>query len=92
MSELNTEKFVFTRDNFIDNLEKIGVWSIYGLASEALQYYFPEEYDEDGHCDSLKEIELADKLGCQYWQDVVIKYHNEVGYKFPFDPEYVNEF
>lgn len=71
---------IFNAANLIDNLDKLGGWSSYGLASSALQYYFPEEYDEGGYCEVLREIELLDKLGCRYWQDVITKYHNEVGY------------
>lgn len=86
-------KFIFTPENLLDNLDKLGAWSAYGLASEALKYYFPEEYDENGDCDTIREAELSEKLGCKYWQDVIIKYQNEVGYKAPngFDPKYVNE-
>ena len=37
-------------------------------------------------------IELADEIGCEYWQDVIIKYQNEVGYNASdFTPEYVNQ-
>lgn len=87
-------RFLFTPENLLDNLEKLGPWSAYGLAREALQHYFPLAYDEYGHCDTLKEVKLLDKLGCQYWQDAIIKYHNEVGYVAPsgFDPKLVNEY
>lgn len=78
----------------IKNLPKIGPWSTYGLASEALQHYFPEAYDEDGYCSAYNEIQLLPLLGCEYWEDVVIKYQKEVGYKAPngFNPKAVNEY
>lgn len=88
--------FVFTPNNLLDNIDKLGPWSQYGLAAEALAHYFPEEYDEDGNCkgDVNREVELLDQLGCQYWVDAVIKYQNEVGYKAPngFNPDAVNEY
>lgn len=83
-------KFKFTPDNLIDNLDKLGAWSMYGLASSALQHYFPEEY-EDGYCSTLTEVKLLEKLGCDYWEDAIIKYHKEVGYKGEFNPKAVNE-
>jgi len=87
-------RFLFTPENLLDNLDKLGAWSSYGLASEALQYYFPDAYDEDGYCDTLEEVKLLNKLGCKYWQDAIVKYHTEVGYVSPngFNPDAVNEF
>jgi len=84
---------LFTPENLIDNIEEIGPWSIYGLACEALQHYFPEEYDEDGYCPIEKELEMLKKLGCFYWGDVVIKYQTEVGYNAQdgFNPDLVND-
>jgi hypothetical protein len=86
--------FIFTPENLIENLDKLGPWSAYGLASEALRHYFPESYDEDGNCEVSEEANLLEKLGCQYWHDVIIKYHKEVGYVAPngFDSRIVNEF
>ena len=88
---MENHKFIFTTENLLDNLDKIGGWSIYALASSALQHYFPDEYDEDGQCETSKEVGLCHKLGCDCWQDVIIKYHKEVGYEMPFAPEFVNE-
>lgn len=85
------KEIIFTLDNLIDNADKLGPWSSYGLASEALKHYFPEEYDEDAGCSTQREVELVDKLGCKYWSDVVIKYHKEVGYK-KLRKGYVNMF
>ncbi len=76
--------------NLIKQLPNIGPWSTYGLASQALQHYFPEAYDEDGYCETYNEVQLLPLIGCEYWQDVVIKYHKEIGYK-GFNPIAVNE-
>lgn len=86
---------MITTHNLLDHIDEIGPWSAYGLASEALQHYFPDEYDEHGHCEVSREAELVDKLGCRYWQDVVKKYHTEIGYTRPggiFDDGAVNKF
>lgn len=76
------QRFNFTPENLLENIGELGAWSAYGLAVEALMHYFPDEYNEDGYCigDVYHEIELADKLGCMYWEDVIVKYHKEVGY------------
>jgi hypothetical protein len=85
--------FTFTPENLIDNIDKLGRWSAYGLAVDALQHYFPDDYeDEDNAPDVEQEVKLLDKSGCQYWHDLVVKYHKEVGYKGPFNPDAVNEF
>jgi ABC-type antimicrobial peptide transport system ATPase subunit len=70
----------FTPENLLSNLDKLGAWSLYGLATDALKHYFPDEYDEYGYCETRREIELVYKLGCKSWNDVVIKYHNEISY------------
>ena len=85
------DRFLFTPENLIANLDKIGPWSCYGLASEALQHYFPERYP----CDVETECNLMYSMGCDSWQDVVVKYHNKVGYKAQeghFNPGAVNEY
>lgn len=84
--------FVFTPEDLLKNIHKLGGWSAYGLAREALMHYFPNEYDEEGSCDTQREVELLHKLGCKWWSDAIKKYHKEVGYKGPFDPGVVNEF
>ena len=91
---MENNTFIFTTENLLANLDKLGAWSAYGLASEALQYYFPDSYDENGDCDTMREAELLTELGCKYWQDAIIKYHNEVGYIAPngFNPMCVNEY
>ena len=89
-----SSRFLFTPENLLENIDKLGPWLAYGLASEALQHYFPDDYDEDGYCDTAEEVKLLDRLGCQYWHDAIVKYQNEVGYVAPsgFDPDAVNEF
>lgn len=82
----------FTPENLLKNLNKLGGWSAYGLASQALRHYFPEEYSEDKFTSTQREVELLRKLGCRWWTDAIKKYHKEVGYKGEFDPAYVNEF
>lgn len=88
------KRFQFTPENLIENIHRIGAWSAYGLASCALQHYFPESYDEGGYCDPMDECKLLEKLGCQYWEDVIVKYQKEVGYNAPqgFDTDCVNEY
>ena len=65
----------FTTDNLLDNLHLIGPWSQYGLATIALQYYFPTYYDESNFCDPSIEVQLLQRIGCSFWRDVIIKYH-----------------
>ncbi len=74
------ENFNFTPENLLENIDKLGAWSSYGLAQHALDHYFPGEYDEWGWCGIDREVELLEKLDCKGWQDVIIKYHKEVGY------------
>jgi hypothetical protein len=84
----------FTPENLIENIQVLGAWSAYGLASEALEYYYPSEYkDNDCILGARREIELLNKLDCDSWHDVVIKYQNEVGYNCKeFDKDLVNGF
>ena len=72
--------FLFTSDNLIENIDKLGAWSAYGLASIALQHYFPDEYDEEDGCSTAREGELLDKIDCKSWQDAIVKYQTEIGY------------
>lgn len=85
-------EFQFTPSNLIENIDKLGALSAYGLASIALEYYFPEEIEEES-ISTEKQIELLEKLGCDTWQDVIIKYQNEIGYDAPngFNPVCVND-
>ncbi len=83
-----------TTTNLIENLPNLGGWSLFGLAEEALQHYFPEEFDEDEGCETSRAVELMHELGCDNWAQVVKKYHTEVGYKPEggvFNPKVVNE-
>lgn len=88
--------FLFTPENLLENLEKLGGWSSYGLACIALAHYFPDIYDdEDGRSgpDVLEEIKLIEEIGCKTWHDVIIKFQTEVGYDAPngFNPIFVND-
>lgn len=89
------EKLKFSPKNLLENISKLGTWSAYGLASEALQHYFPEEYDEDGYCSVSREVELMNQLGLNNWSEVIIKFHSEIGYKCEgefFNEKAVNEY
>ncbi len=92
MAQNSKESFQFTPENLLENIHKVGGWSIYGLASEALEHYFPDEY-KDGTCDSLTESKLLRSMGFSTWDEVVTKYHEEVGYQADgaFNPRAVNE-
>ncbi len=88
------KEFQFTPENIIENIEKVGAWSSYGLAGTALKHYFPDEYDEEGYCEVERENELLHSLDCNYWHDLIIKFQKEVGYNAHngFSKEYVNEY
>ena len=84
----------FTPENLIENIDKIGPWSIYGLAVEALRHYFPEKYEIIDYDPSvMEELEMVNSLGCECWQDLIIKYQKENGYDAldGFDEGFVNE-
>jgi len=51
-----SKRFKFTPKNLLKNLNKLGPWSSYALAVDALMHYFPDEYDEDGHCELDRDI------------------------------------
>ena len=84
----------FTPENLIENIQVLGAWSAYGLASEALEYYYPLAYkDNDCILGVRREVELLNKLYCYSWQDIIIKYQNEVGYNCKeFNKDLVNEY
>ena len=83
-----------TTQNLIENLPKLGNWSIFSLAEQALRHYFPSEFDENDYCETSRVVELMHELGCKTWNEVIEKYHTEVGYKPEggvFNVEAVNE-
>jgi hypothetical protein len=94
-SEIRNDDFLFTPENIIENIDKVGPWSSYGLACIALAKYFPKEYnDRTGKCpDIYREIKLIEKLGCSTWHDVIVKFQTEIGYNAPngFNPKFVND-
>lgn len=85
-----SNNFIFTKENLIENIDKLGAWSSYGLASFALKRYFPSEYNEHGYCEVSREVDLLTEMGLEYWHDLVIKFHTEVGYD-TLDPLFVND-
>ncbi len=77
-------------ENIIENIDKIGAWSLYGLAETAINHFYPEYkklYSEDRPAESAS---IMAKL-CDDWHGIVVKYQKEVGYK-KFRKGYVNEF
>jgi hypothetical protein len=85
---------IITTENLIENLPKLGGWSLFSLAESAIQHYFPSEFDENDYCETRRVVELMRKLGCITWIQVIEKYHTEVGYKPEggvFNVEAVNE-
>lgn len=90
-TESKEEGFIFTPENLIENIDMLGPWSCYGLASDALRHYFPEEY-EDKNISTAREAELLQKINGVSWHDAIIKYHNEVGFTLEeLGPVLVNE-
>lgn len=88
------ETFIFTTYNLIDNLDKLGPWSSYGLASMALEHYFPGIEELEGLELIEAECLCLEIMGFEYWDDVIKKYHTEIGYKPEngiFSPKFVNE-
>lgn len=86
---------VFTSENIIDNIEKIGPWSLYGLAEEAIHHYKPWiKYVQDPNKKITYQINAMVKMGCNTWGEMVIKYQKEVGYgdAREFNPDYINEY
>ena len=82
-----------TTENLIENLPKLGNWSIFSLAEQALRHYFPSEFECD-YYEVSKIVELKKRLGCTTWIEVIEKYHTEIGYKPEggvFNVEAVNE-
>jgi len=93
MNTTKQQNFIFTPDNLLDNLDKLGAWSSYGLACEAFEYYFPEykEKRDKNKDDIYFELKLLERLRCNNWQCAIIKYHKEIGYK-NFREGMVNEY
>lgn len=79
----------FTPKNLIKNINKIGPWSLYGLAEQAIEHYYPE-YKRLSRNKPAEGPGIMAKL-CDDWHGIVIRYQKEVGYK-EFRKGYVNEF
>jgi hypothetical protein len=89
------EDILFTTENLLDNLDQLGAWSSFGLAEEAIKYYYPDEFHEENGCPSGRVAELLHEMGFRFWHEVIQKYHTEVGYKplnGVFNTDAVNKF
>jgi len=71
---------IFTKENLIENLDKVGPWSMLCLAEEAVEHYFPWD-DEYGSREVKETVKLVKQLGYENFQDLVEKFHTDVGYK-----------
>lgn len=88
--EATPKKHVFTRENLLESLDKLGPWSTYFLAVQSLQHYFPDCDFEENSVE--QDVQKLRELGCDTWQDAIIKYHTEIGYKGPLVTTFVNEY
>lgn len=82
-----------TIDNLSEklNTSEIGGWSVFYLAEKALVYYFPDLEDENFNIE--RYLSCLHKLGFEYWNEVAIKYHDEVGFtNDEIVHNYVNEY
>lgn len=65
----------FTPENIVENLDKIGPWSMYYLAEIAFYHFFQDEMEPK---DTVERLQfMADKGD---WPGMVKKYAAEVGY------------
>lgn len=89
---MKTTGFQFTPDNLLDNIDKLGPWSSFSLAEEAILHYFPNIKRIKS---TVEQINAMSKLCHEfemYWSDWIIMYQNDVGYKGKFNTGAVNEF
>ena len=88
------KQFVFTPENLIKNIKKIGPWSAFGLAEEAMFHYFPHIKRMRDTAKQITEMARVSVVVGMCWEDWIVKYQKEVGYDAPggFSIEYVNEF
>lgn len=88
--------FQFTPENLLDNIDRLGPWSLYALAETALEYYHPslKRYAHDPLKLLERQMHFMEKDGMKYWSDVIIKFQKEVGYYAPdgFNRSAVNEY
>lgn len=86
-----------TPSNLIELLPRIGAWSTYCLAEEALLHYFPSLYMKNLLGQAVMPDECVSALidmGLDSWQELIVKFHKEVGYTREggeFDPVWINE-
>lgn len=86
-------EFIFTPENLLENLKKLGPWSSFYLAEKSIEYYHPECKEMD----MVKKIDYMASLKCKgkkntNWHDWIVRYQKEVGYKSRFSPKYVNAY
>lgn len=83
-----------TPENLASKVDDLGGWSSWHLAEKALKHYHPEKYGKYNTAgDPVKDAQILESMGFEYWKDVILKYHQEVGYtQEDLDPELVNEF
>lgn len=80
--------FVFTPENLIDNLDKIGGWSLLSLSETAIAYYHPHLKPKD----EFERMDIVQMINAEPdWYDVVKRYHLEIGYTTEINPDVVNE-
>lgn len=86
---VRSEKTDIQPHNLLENLDIIGGWSAYYLAEIAFRHYYPELCSVSA---INKQLDfLSDKPENSFnWDDWIIKYQTEVGYKGPFSRDYVN--
>lgn len=85
----------FKPANIIKNIHKIGAWSAYGLAEEAIEHYHPsiKRFKNDVTKLLERQVHFSQKRGFT-WHDWIVKYQKEVGYKIKgyWNKDAVNEF
>jgi hypothetical protein len=81
-----------TAENLFENMDRLGPWSLYTLAEEAMFYYFPYlKRIKDPAKQIGRMCEISNEYGIVTWMDWIILYHIDVGYKH-FNDDYVNAF
>jgi hypothetical protein len=84
------KEFKFTPENLFDNLDRLGGWSMYALAEEAMFHYFPNLKRIKSPGKQIQRMcEISNEYGMDWWIDWIILYHLDVGYK-NFNSDYVN--
>jgi hypothetical protein len=90
---MEKENFQFAPDNLLDNLNRLGPWSQFALAEEAIYYYYPRI---KRMTNTIKQIQAMADLCLEYdmyWVDWIITFQMDKGYKrnAGFSRDYINE-